>query len=234
VTYEDTTARDGTTSQVTTIWAEELIEDEEMEKVNYFSLFPKLVYSSFLGREITDVEKEYTHIVGKSAILNSGNHTSSNMDVLEHPAFADIKNFILRHIKNYKETILVPKYDMDIVLTESWLNFTNINQKHHMHKHNNSYLSGVFYLNTVENDSINFHNEESGLYNFFDVETEKHNEFNSPNWELPVKTGQLILFQSSLQHGVNEVKENKTRISLAFNTFIKGQISSKKTVGLKI
>ena len=48
MTYEDTTARDGTTSQATTIWAEELIEDEEMEKVSYFSLFPKLVYSSAL------------------------------------------------------------------------------------------------------------------------------------------------------------------------------------------
>ena len=216
------------------IWAEELIEDEEMIKANYISLFPKLVYSTFIEREITDVEKEYTHIVGRNAIDNNSNYTSQNMDVLDHPSFAEIKNFILQHLKNYRDDIIRPKYDMELVITESWLNYTNYNQQHHFHKHNNSYLSGVFYINTIESDGIKFFNDAGGLYNMFDIESDDLHIYNAPSWEVPVSTGQLLLFPSNLQHGVKVNKENKTRISLAFNTFLKGQISSKRTVGLKI
>ena len=156
------------------------------------------------------------------------------MDVLDHPSFAEIKNFILQNLKNYRDDVIRPKYDMKLVITESWLNYTNYNQQHHFHKHNNSYLSGVFYINTIENDGIKFFNDGGGLFNMFDIESEDLHTYNAPSWELPVSTGQLLLFPSDLQHGVKVNKENKTRISLSFNTFLKGQISSKRTVGLKI
>ena len=230
MTYEDTTARDGTTSQATTIWEEELIEDEEMEKVSYFSLFPKLVYSSFLGRDFTGTEKEYTEILSRNTNRNSSNSISQNINVLEHPAYADIKNWIIKNLNNYRDNILNPKFDMEIYLTESWVNYTNQNEQHHPHKHSNSYLSGVFYLNAIDDDTIQFFQDE----NLFDIETNKYNLYNCPTWNYPVSTGQLILFPSGIRHGVPMNPQNKTRISLAFNTFLKGKISDTRTIGLKI
>ena len=52
------------------------------------------------------------------------------------------------------------------------------------------------------------------------------NVYNSNLWWFPVETGQLILFPSSLTHSVETKKGNNTRISLAFNTFVKGTIGN--------
>jgi len=45
-----------------------------------------------------------------------------------------------------------------------------------------------------------------------------------------IKTGMLILFPSSLTHGVEIKKDNEERISLAFNTYFKGTLGSAKSL----
>ena len=45
--------------------------------------------------------------------------------------------------------------------------------------------------------------------------------WNSESWWFPVKTGDVILFPSSLIHMVETKQGTNTRISLAFNVFIK-------------
>ena len=45
---------------------------------------------------------------------------------------------------------------------------------------------------------------------------------------IPVTTGLLVMFPSRLEHSVLNKKENNQRISLAFNTFIKGDIGDQK------
>ena len=101
-----------------------------------------------------------------------------------------------------------------------------------MHNHKNSYLSGVFYFNTVENDIILFHKNREN--DFFEFESKDMNIYNSAIWSFPVKTGQLILFKSNILHSVPVNLQNKTRISLAFNTFLKGKVSSNFTSELNI
>ena len=54
----------------------------------------------------------------------------------------------------------------------------------------------------------------------------KFNEFNSENFLLPVNSGELILFPSSLRHSVPINTTNKNRISLSFNTFISDALGS--------
>jgi hypothetical protein len=46
----------------------------------------------------------------------------------------------------------------------------------------------------------------------------------------PVKTGSILLFPSSTTHRVEIKKGLNTRISLAFNVFIKGTIGDKKSL----
>ena len=57
-------------------------------------------------------------------------------------------------------------------------------------------------------------------------EIKNFNFFNSESWWLPVKTGQIMLFPSSLSHSVSIKKGTNTRVSLAFNVFIKGGVGS--------
>ena len=50
------------------------------------------------------------------------------------------------------------------------------------------------------------------------------NIWNSSNWELPTKAGDLILFPSYLTHSVPKNESNEKRISLAFNYFLEGTL----------
>jgi hypothetical protein len=54
------------------------------------------------------------------------------------------------------------------------------------------------------------------------------NVWNSETWWFPVKTGDIIMFPSSLTHMVENKEGTNTRISLAFNVFIKGTIGNNK------
>ena len=45
---------------------------------------------------------------------------------------------------------------------------------------------------------------------------------------LPMKKGELILFPSNLQHSVPANQSDEDRISLSFNTWIKGDIGDKE------
>ena len=85
----------------------------------------------------------------------------------------------------------------------------------------------IFILKNVnankDSDKIYFHKEEKDKLK---VLTENYNICNSSSWWLPVETGVLFLFPSYLMHSVDTVKNNDTRISLSFNTFLKGDIGS--------
>jgi uncharacterized protein (TIGR02466 family) len=202
-----------------------------MKSENY-NLFPELIYSCYLNRGITEQEKNFTIKIAEQTLKNTNNVTSFSKNVLENQSLLDIKNFINANLINYVNTIICPKYEIELYITESWLNYTNNKESHHTHNHKNSYLSGVFYFNTVENDKIIFHkNKET---DFFEFESKDMNIYNSSSWSFPVKTGQLILFKSNILHSVPVNLENKTRISLAFNTFLKGKINSSFTSELNI
>ena len=59
--------------------------------------------------------------------------------------------------------------------------------------------------------------------------------WNSSTWFFPVQTGDLFMFPSSTTHQVETKKGNNTRVSLAFNTFYKGNIgSNSKLIELKL
>tara|TARA_Y100001938_G_scaffold69213_1_gene96013 strand:+ start:395 stop:688 length:294 start_codon:yes stop_codon:yes gene_type:complete len=87
-------------------------------------------------------------------------------------------------------------------------------------------VSGVLYLDAdVENDKIVF--SHPIRYQQIQVDVDRFNAWNSDSWYVPVKTGELFMFPSSLSHQVIFKKGDNTRISLAFNTFYKGTIGSK-------
>ena len=150
----------------------------------------------------------------------SGNITSSNKNILDKPVFKNIKQELELIIEDYVEKIIVPSNNITPYITQSWLNYTEPGQFHHTHAHANSLVSGVLYFNCHETlDKITFY---SHRYDIIKPETRTFNHFNSESWWFGVKTKEVILFPSSLTHGVDVKEGNNTRISLAFNVFIKG------------
>jgi len=188
-------------------------------------IFPTAVMFIDLDRNFTKEElgfvKKHSHLTN----TNIGNVTSNNNYILNEPEFKNLHQFITGAVNEYSNIIYKPKHKNEIFITQSWLNWTKKGQFHHEHSHPNSFISGVLYMQTdATKDKITFHKSE---YKQLSLATDNYDALNSDSWWFNVKTGAIVLFPSSLTHSVESVTSNETRISLAFNTFVKGTLGEK-------
>jgi uncharacterized protein (TIGR02466 family) len=140
--------------------------------------------------------------------------------------FGEIKQFIMLNIKEYISKIY-GNVELDIYITQSWANYTEPKQFHHKHSHPNSFISGVFYISAIKGeDMIKFYKERNPA---FDIYTTTRNNYNSNDVAILVETGDLVLFPSNFTHEVPQTTSNETRISIAFNTFIRGYIGDEQS-----
>jgi uncharacterized protein (TIGR02466 family) len=189
-----------------------------------FGLFPTPVYSSKLNREFTNKELSFIDKTKLDCHKNQGNIVSNDNYILNQPTFKNLKKELDLIVQDYFNKIVCPANDIIPYITQSWLNYTETNQYHHKHTHQNSLVSGVFYINCDEQfDKIKFFNDP---YKLIKTEVKDWNIWNSESWWFNVKTGDVILFPSSLLHMVETKQGTNTRISLAFNVFIKGTIGT--------
>lgn len=188
--------------------------------MNILSLFPTAVGQFKLERELSKQELKFIDEVERRP--NMGNTTSVANYVLREKALKKLNDFFIECANKYFIEIYRPKFNTQIYITQSWLNFTGKGQFHHKHAHPNSFLSGVFYVNANPlTDKIFFFQDE---YKQISVPASEFNLYNSESWWLEAGTGTLYLFPSSLTHMVETIGHEETRISLSFNTFLKGTI----------
>jgi uncharacterized protein (TIGR02466 family) len=195
-------------------------------EANINGIFPTPIYISKLDRELTPLELKFVDKSKKDSHKNSGNITSNNNYILNEKHFVNIKKELYLKVQDYFDKVISPANNITPYITQSWLNYTETNQYHHKHAHPNSLVSGVFYINChEEHDKIKFFNDN---YKTIKLEIKDWNMWNSESWWFSVKTGDVILFPSSLTHMVENKQGDNTRISLAFNVFIKGTVGSNK------
>ena len=115
-----------------------------------------------------------------------------------------------------------------LVITQCWANRNPKGSKHHEHVHPNSIISGVMYFQINEKlPPISFSKaNQDGMK----LDPEKYNHVNSESFMLPCKTGELILFPSSLKHSVPINQGDEDRISVSFNTFCIDVIGSEQSL----
>jgi uncharacterized protein (TIGR02466 family) len=187
-------------------------------------IFPTPIYlanlnRNFLANELSFVDKNKNEVV-----RNEGNKSSKDTYILNNSIFNNLKDEISTHINKYFKDVINPIHESSLYITQSWLNYTEENQFHHEHSHPNSIVSGVLYINAVrESDEIVFSKE---INTTIQIKSENYNNFNSTSMHFMVGTGDLILFPSNLKHYVRAKKGNDTRISISFNTFVRGKIGS--------
>ena len=150
-----------------------------------------------------------------------GSFLSKDYYILNNKKLKNIKNLIKKEIKNYEKEVLGFKNN-SLYITNSWISKIEKEGHHPIHNHPNSFISAVFYLDVDNKDeNINFHYRSSFFkhFNFF-LNKENINKYNANNFEIKVKTGDLIFFPSWLNHSVNYT--NNKRLVLSFNCFVKG------------
>jgi uncharacterized protein (TIGR02466 family) len=198
-----------------------------MKEPTIANLFPTPIYMTNMDRPFTKQELKFVQEQKKHCTKNEGNINTKDNYILNRKEFKNIKKFLDAACKDYLERIICPKNNIELYITQSWLNYTEENQYHHQHAHPNSVVSGVLYFDSdKDKDMIKFFSRIGYKQIKPEIEDDKYNLWNSDSWWFPVETGKLVMFPSSTTHQVDTKKGNNTRVSLAFNTFYKGVVGS--------
>jgi len=205
--------------------------DDHISKL--YGIFPTSIYSvkrKYL-EETGEEEKEIEDIIKEGMLGTKLHQQSLKNSTIFDTKLKNIKEFCEKHIKKYVKEVISPKNEeLDFYITQSWLNIVKPGGYIHRHSHTNSIISGAFYISMEKDDKIVFYDPNSKMKNRplkFTIKDD--NAWNSLNWILPVEENQLLLFPSWLEHSVeiNE-KATKDRISISFNTFVKGTLGERQ------
>lgn len=195
-----------------------------IKKFEVHPIFPISIYMTNLERKFSKVELKTFKNFKK--VKSAGNFSSEETYVLDKKPLLNLKKELLNTVKHYCDKVMCFSNEFEPFITQSWLNYTKENEYHHKHNHPNSFISGVLYIDVDEsNDRIMFW---KNTYECIKPQVKEFNILNSHSWWFNVKNYQLILFPSFLEHSVETKFSNNTRISLAFNTFLKGNIGYEK------
>lgn len=171
---------------------------------------------------------EIDFIKSLEKIKNQYNSTSTENYLLELVEMKRIGEICLQAARDFFEKTFSPNTkECQLYITQSWANFTSKNEKHHRHYHPNSIVSGVYYINAKsQRDRIAF--SRPSIDSRIEIIPERINQYNIPGITIPVETSDIVCFPSQLEHMVPDITDNYTRISVSFNTFVKGKIGSKQ------
>ena len=144
---------------------------------------------------------------------------TKNQRLLEDPIFNRLKSQILINSKDYiNNTGFGVK---DVQISNSWGYITKLgNAENNFHFHQNSLISGVFYL--TEGSPLIF---KTDIHQNLSFKTSIINPNQLPHsfYNINPQIGLLVLFPSHLEHAVSKNLKNIQRISIAFNIIPKGE-----------
>ena len=78
-----------------------------------------------------------------------------------------LEKHLMVHVNNYFKEVIQASNKVTPYITQSWVNFTALDENHHFHSHSNSIASGVLYIAAdKKHDLITFHKMTFFFLNF--------------------------------------------------------------------
>jgi len=187
-----------------------------------YPIFPTCVtenYCDISKEQLKFIMQQQNHVV-----KNFLTSISNDKNILDKKIFKKLKTKIEKCLYEYVLEI----YNCDSIkvhVTQSWLNFSKKGDSHFDHYHPNSFLSGVLYIKAdPQHHYITFNNNQTNTMILPSNERTKWGDFNCTSYDIPAEQGKLLIFPSKLNHNVETNTKDYLRISLSFNTWLKGEI----------
>ena len=133
-------------------------------------------------------------------------------NVLEIPAFSEIKKAITRTLTVYIDKTKIKKDRL--MFASSWLNLYQQHGYQDLHLHGESVISGVIYIKSDGNGDLMFQSPYH-FYQSTQPSFEEINQDNCCNVKYESKVGRCFIFPSHLMH--RTLPATSERISLSFN-----------------
>ncbi len=172
-------------------------------------------------------EKVFESIKDLKYRRTTNSYVSKRTNVLSDENLKEFKEQIDDKVSHYFCNICGMSNRYELELVSSWVNIHHKGDYAQNHKHNNSIITGVWYLQTPED--CGHLNVSTGRYLFgdtFDFIRTKRNEFNTFDAELLVQQNRLYIFPSTLMHCTGINNSDEQRVSIAFNYYVRGNVFS--------
>ena len=180
--------------------------------ITRYPIFPSSVYVTYLKN---DVSEFFNSIIGNVNFRTFGvdnPHTVSKFTLLDDYSemkklFTDVSLQVLSEVAGAKK----------VKMATSWLTAIEPNETPVMHRHTNSWFSGVYYFQDSPYTGLEFKNP---IERDIDLVTKG----SLLNWKIQPKKNMLIIFPSYLHHKIEKNTSDEVRHSLAFNIMPDGII----------
>jgi len=201
-----------------------------MIKDEIHAIFPMPIFHSNEYRLSTKEQKLLIRLCddSKSNKEDTGQGTNkSSVDTYilnKYSKLSNLKKYFEDKIHNYTRNYLKISAKTKFYITQSWVNKNSKGTYHHVHSHQNSILSAVYFITGNLSEIVFQRSVENHLFQNFELERDEYNFYNADTWTMPDSKNSLYLFPSRLEHSVPINKNKETRYTISFNVFVKGSI----------
>lgn len=193
-----------------------------MTPVEILPLFSVPLYKSTMP--ITDEMKLAAKGLEYFRVDAGNGYQSVDTRVLDIPEFEDIKTEIMNQVDFFCMQLKISP-SVKFKLTNSWVMKHMQGDWAQEHCHTNSLLSGLVYIDTDGTTGDIHFNGRSGIFpSAIDIEFTDYNIYNSRGWAITPRTGDVLLFPSTLFHRVSNNMYGRGRYCLSFNMFVDAEL----------
>jgi uncharacterized protein (TIGR02466 family) len=199
-----------------------------IENIEVTPLFAEPIFRGSIAASISAEQIEY--IKSLKMVRNQTNLISDNLYLFEEPEMASIKAAVQEALDFYASDVM--GITQQLYVTQSWSLVNSPTVGMHGHSHSNSVVSGSLYFDQMPEASGNMIFDRHRTYQQLQLapEQNKRNVYNTPLNVIEPRQGEVVLFSSSLQHFVESNSSAEDRYSIAFNTFIRGELGNYRDV----
>ena len=182
--------------------------------------FPSLIWSGLLDNTHNDKIKSFAYERKEQdkgvELSNYIGWQSSSIRQGDNETFDRLVESISSNVEDCRKLVELP----ELQLYNIWININTPGAYNALHNHPGSVLSGVYYVESTEEQG-NIFFERSDNAEYFLPPVSQTNYFNCTATSYKAITGAMYVFPSWLKHSVQPNKTDKDRISISFNYGVK-------------
>jgi len=197
---------------------------------NVHSIFSTPVLESTL--EVSSEIVDYVNLLQYTRTDSNNADISELKNILDHSIFFNYSKQINALVDEF--VFAVSKFDKNKLILNrvaSWVNRHHYADWAQNHFHANSFVSGVWYLETSENcGDLIMQNPYVGFGIPLEYSKTEDNEYNSNSCIFPAIKNKIYIFPSTLRHSVCRNETKNMRTSIAFNYYARGMLATENNI----
>jgi len=196
-----------------------------MEQIKKDNWFTSPVFSGHWSDADEHNKKMLKEILRLRKTVQSSNRSSVNgwQSVKKLQEFDFIQTFLDFVKVPIVQSLLDMNLDLsknNLIISQAWANVNPPNSYNISHQHPDSFLSGVYYLQSPENSGNIIFEDPRNPWCLLQSSYLKFDEFSSLEVSYEPKEGMFMLFPSYLSHRVGPNLSKEDRVSISFNVSI--------------